>query len=243
MKIAKISFLLFPLFIFLPQLANAQKFQTMEFDASTSMMLQEFHAMLVLDGDEVKVEMQMGMHDPASEGDKLEQGDVILMMNGKRVTGIDGLRSLYDELEKNTEIKIGVRRGNERFILNALKGNMPENGTKMMLTFDTESDGEQPVIIPNLGFLLSNSDTDVVIEKVIPPMLPDELKALGVEGYTITSFNKEKPSSATALLKKFEALAVGAEITFTFTKDGNEKSITFKKKEPKGTFTMKTIDN
>lgn len=244
MKIAKLSILLFPLFTLMPQLSTAQQMRTMSFDASTSIMLQEFQTMLVTEDDIVKVELRMGRDEATPGVDRLEKGDVILMMNGNRIKDIEGLRELYDGLEKGSDIKIGVRRGEERFILSAIKGNVPEGASRMMMTFDSDSeDGEQPVIVPSLGILLTNSDGDVLISRVIPPMIAEDLKTLELEGYKIALFNNEKPESATGLKDKIEALAIGDSMSFTIEKDGEETSLNFTKKAPKGNFSINSDHN
>lgn len=245
MKVAKLTLLIFPLLIVMPQLAEAQTTRTMSFDASSSLMLQEFQAMLTFEDEAISVAMRLGRTEAKPGVDRLEQGDVILMMNGRRVQDIEGLRELYDGLEKESEIKIGVRRGEQRFILSATKGDIPEGGGRMVMNFGAESDtnGVQPVIVPSMGLLLTNADDGVIIERVISPMLPDELTSLEIEGYKIISFNNEKPESATDLKDKIETIDIGEDVSFTFEKDGDEKSITFKKAAPKGNFTFSNDNN
>ncbi|MBO6525377.1 MAG: hypothetical protein JJ971_16225 [Balneolaceae bacterium] len=242
MKSLKLSVLILPLFFFFPSLSEAQQMQRMEFDASTSMMLQEFQAMLVFENDEIAVRMRMGGGEAEEGVDRLEQGDVILMMNGKRATDIETLRSIYESVEADQEIKIGVRRGNERFILNAIKGDVPEGGPRMMMTFDTD-DGPPPAIVPELGAMLADRDGSVVLERVIPPIQPEELKAFEIEGYTIKELNGDKPENADQVRQTLEALEVGAEISITLEKDGDEKNIVFTKQEPRGAFSISTDNN
>ncbi|MFV1884556.1 MAG: hypothetical protein ACMZ7B_08715 [Balneola sp.] len=241
MKAIKLSVLILPLLIFFPKLANAQ--QMMQFDASTSLMLQEFQAMLTFEDDQVQVRMKLGRNEAKEGTDQLEQGDVILMMNGKRATDIETLRAIYEGIEPDQEIKVGIRRGNERFILNAIKGDGPEGGQRMMMSFDTEGDGPPPAIVPELGALLAERDGSVFIQRVIPPMQPEELKAFEIEGYTIKELNGEQPESTDQLRKDLEALEIGAEISITLEKDGDEKSIVFTKQEPRGSFRISTSNN
>lgn len=237
MKSLKLSVLIVPLLFFFPSLAEAQRIQQMEFDASTNLMLQEFQAMLVFENDEVSVRMRMGRGEAEEGVDRLEEGDVILMMNGKRATDIETLRSIYESVEAEQEIKIGIRRGKERFILDAIKGDIPEGGPRMMMTFDTD-DGPPPAIIPELGALLADSDGAVILERIIPPLQPEELKALEIEGYSIKELNGEAPENADQVRQTLEALEVGTEISITFEKDGDEKSVVFTKQEPRGSFSI-----
>ena len=243
MKAVKLSILIIPILVFFPSLSEAQQMRTMSFDASTSLILEEFQTVLILDGKEIKVEARLAPPRDEEGVDQLEQGDIILMMNGKRATDIEALRNIYESIEADQEIKVGVRRGNERFIINAIKGDVPEGGPRMMMSFDTDGDGPPPAIVPELGALIADRDGAVVLERVLPPLQPEELKAFEIEGYTITQLNGERPENADKLREKLEALEIGAEISITLEKDGDEKSIVFTKQEPRGSFSISTDGN
>ena len=96
--------------------------QQFQLDASTSMLLHEFRAVLSQEDDLIKVRMPLSNEE--TEGDKLERGDVILMMNGQRFKNIEELRAIYEAIAVDEEIKIGVRRVDDRFILRATKESM-----------------------------------------------------------------------------------------------------------------------
>lgn len=238
MKKTKTIFLLLLFSALLSVMTNAQT-RTMSFDANTSLMLQEFSAMLTFEEDQIKVAMRMGRDEAKAGEDRLEEGDVIVMMNGTRAKDIPSLREVYEALENDTEIKIGVQRGQERFILRAMKGDVPEgSGTRMVMEFDDEGDGAPPVIVGSLGLILTDTDAGIEVNRVIEPLMPDVLKELNIQGYRITELNDEKPENAAAALKTINELEVGDEISMTFTTDGDEKEIRFKKPESRGNFSM-----
>ena len=241
MKIIKITALLFPILTFMPQLAKAQQMRTMSFDASSSIILTEFHAILIVEENALQVEMKMG-HNEAQEGiDQLERGDIVLMMNGKRTNDIVSIREIYESVDIDSEIKIGVRRGEQRFILKAIKGAVPEaGGMQMVMTMDSDDSSFQPTIVPALGAVLTDNDGKVKVEKVIPPFLPDELKGVTIEGFFISELNGNKPETAASVKEILEDLEVGAEISITFSNENDAMSITFKKAEPKGDFSFST---
>ncbi|GAB5407850.1 MAG: hypothetical protein BalsKO_02150 [Balneolaceae bacterium] len=245
MKISKLTLLIFPLFVFMPKLADAQATRTMSFDASNSLMLQEFQAMLTFENEIISVATRLGRGDSEPGVDRLEQGDILLMMNGKRVRDIETLKEIYEGLEPEAEIKIGVRRGEERFILNAVKGEIPEGGPRMVMNFDSDegASGEGPVIIPSLGILLTDTEEGVLVDRLIAPILPDELKTLEIEKYLILSINNEKPETSADFKEKIDAIALGNDISLTFEKDGDEKSITIKKTAPRGNISINTRNN
>jgi hypothetical protein len=221
--------------------AKAQETRTMTFDASTSLMLQEFQAMLVEEDGEIKVKIKMGSSD--KPGDKLEQGDFIIMMNGKRTKTITELRELYESLKKDEEVKIGVRRGNERFILRKIKGDIPEGeggGRRMVMKMDTEGDGEPATIIPELGLMLSDNDGSVSIQRVIEPLLPEEFKALDLAGFSIASINGTKPKDAAHAKLLIAEVEVGEDLAFSLSKPDDEIKVSIKKPKSKGNFSFST---
>jgi hypothetical protein len=218
--------------------AKAQETRTMTFDAATSLMLQEFQAMLIEENGEIKVRVRMGNSD--EPGDKLERGDLIIMMNGKRAGSIAELRKIYDSVSKDEEVKIGVRRGDERFILRKMKGDAPEGGPRMVMRMDVEGEGERPTIIPELGLLLSDNDTKVTIQRVLEPLLPEEFKELDLSGFNISSINNEKPTDAENAKLLIDAVETGSDLKLVFSKPDDEISITIKKPKSKGNFNFST---
>lgn len=241
MKLQKLSILLASVLILVPHILEARQAQTMTFDASTSLILQEFTALLAIEEDEIRVRLQMSRSDNESGEDRLETGDVILMMNGKRATDIETLRSIYEGIEDSEEIKIGVRRGEERFIMSAKKGDVPEgHGNRQVMSFETDVEGVAPVMAPELGSVLLDREEKIAIERILEPLLPDALKSENIQGYFITSLNGNTYESAQDLVNALSEIEVGDEISLELEKDGDEKSITFSKAEPRGNFSIST---
>jgi len=235
---------LLPLIIFTLTLlafpSKAQETRTMTFDASTSLMLQEFQAMLVEEDGEIKVRVRLG--NSSESGDKLEQGDLIIMMNGKRTKTITELRELYESVPKDEEVKIGVRRGNERFILRKTKGDIPkpgEGGNRMVMSMEMSGDGPSTVI-PELGLILSDNNEKVIIQRVMEPLLPEEFKELDLAGFSISWINDQKPEDAEDAKMMIDVIETGADITFTFSKSDDEIKITIKKPKANGNVSIRT---
>lgn len=230
----------------MPSLVDGQT-RTMSFDASNSLMIQEMSAMLQFENDQVTVAVRLGGGDAKPGEDRLEQGDIILMMNGKRATNIEDLKTMYEELASGEEIKVGVRRGEERFIIRGTKGDIPKNsGVQMVFQNDDlagDEEGSTPTVLPSLGLILKNSDDGITVQSVIGPLVPQEIKKMNIEGYSITKFNGKKPDDAESVKDAIEALEVGDEISLTFVKDGEEKSIILDKPKLSGSVSIKTGNN
>ncbi|MCG8373842.1 MAG: hypothetical protein MI700_09925, partial [Balneolales bacterium] len=70
--------------------------------------------------------------------------------------------------------------------------------------------------------------------RAIPPIQPQEIKDASIEGYSITAVNGKDVTSAEEVQSMLADLEVGAEISITFTTDGDEKLITFAKPQSRG---------
>lgn len=221
----------------------AQQRQTMQLDANTSMILPEFSAVLEQADNEIKVRIKLGREETEPGQDKLEQGDVLIMMNGTRIKDIPGLRDEYEALSEGSDIKFGVRRGEERFIITRKKGAEMSGGSGMVMRFETDGDGPRPTIVPELGLLLEdNENGGILVAEVLEPVMPDKLKAANIKDYTITELNGQKPEDAASVQQLLAEMEVGAEVDITFTKAGDEKTVSLTKSEPRGNFNF-TIDN
>lgn len=230
--------------IILAEPLSAQVQRTMSFDASTSFLLRELSAMIVQNENGLQVEMIMGGGNPTDQSitDDLKRGDLLLMMNGKRVSEVAIMRELYNSLPDGEEIKVGVRRGDARFIVRAQKGDIPENAPgQMVLSFDA-GDGAAPTMLPELGLLISQTDEGIEIMSLLEPLLPDELTTENIEGYLITSINKQSFDEPINIQHYLASLKVGDAIDLELEKDGLTKNLALKKQEPRGNVRM-SIDN
>lgn len=242
MKTLSKYILLTGLFVLLGFKASAQTPRSLTLDAGSSMIMQEFKAVLSEEDGNIKVRLKLGNND--EEGDQLEVGDFILMMNGKRFKTITELREIYDSIAKDEEVKIGVRRDNERFIITKKKGDVPQPsaGSRSMVMDMSTSGGEAPTIIPELGLVVSDEDDNVIVQRVIDMLLPSDFAGLKLEGHTIKSINGKTPETAEEAKGMIDKLETGMEISFVFAKSGEEIKTTIKKPETRATIRNRKID-
>lgn len=214
-------------------------------DAKTSLMLPEFEALIVEKDGEVKVMLRFGNEPSKSTGDHLEKGDLILMINGVRVKELANLKEVYGALEKGEQIKMGVRRGESRFIVSAIKGDKSESksgaiksismsksgGTKSMsMSFQTDGD-ERVTFITELGLLLTDVEKLVKVDGFIDRLAPEELKAKNLEDWSLIKINEKKPATGAEAKALIDAVKAGEDLELTFEKDGEEETIILKKPE------------
>ena len=115
--------------------AIAQEKQMMKIEGENLLLFQEI--MLILSESDGKVVVQMDPPEQALKGKNadidIKAGDEILMMNGKRVQGTAVIREMYDQLEMGDEIKLGVKRGEEMFIVRFDKADQPDTGGQVII--------------------------------------------------------------------------------------------------------------
>ncbi len=61
----------------------------------------------------------------------LKEGDLILYANGKKVETIKELREAYEGTELGKEMKIGIQRGEDRFIVSFIRSDKVAAGFKI----------------------------------------------------------------------------------------------------------------
>jgi len=112
-------------------------------DSGEIFMMPEIGAIIVAgDEDVVKVEIvQPKEHrvKPYKTVD-LEPNDVIMMVNGKRVTSIEKLQELYDLVEVGGDVKMGVKRGERIFLVSFPKADESKMPQRRMMVMSTEGD-------------------------------------------------------------------------------------------------------
>lgn len=236
---------LIPIFFFIAFFSDEQAFaqQRMTLDANSSLILQELKAVLVEQDDEVVVRIRLGGNDD-TPGDKLLAGDVILMANGKRIKDIATIRDIYNNLKDDEEIKVGVRRGEERFIVRAKKGDMPEDAGMRTMTMGNNSGNPgatTETLAAELGILFGDKDGNVIIERFIDMIAPEAVKEFGPkDGFVLKTINGTAPETAKEAVELIKNIEVGEELNITFEADGEEKILSMKKPASQGNFNIRT---
>ena len=236
---------LITIFLFIGFSSDEEAFaqQRLALDANSALILQELKAVLAEQDKEVVVRMRLGQNDNSS-GDKLLAGDVILMANGKRIKKIATIREIYNNLKDNEEIKIGVRRGNERFIVRARKGDMPEGGGVRTMTMGDNSGGSSATaenLALELGILFGDKDGNVIVERFIGMIAPEPVrKFLPESGFILKSINGTTPETAKDAVELIGKIEVGKKLNITFEANGEEKVLSMEKPESNGNFRVQT---
>ena len=128
------------IFVFLLILSlslKAQETRTFTFSSENTFMLKEITTIIqeVKQDDDTKilVELIPPISNEKYKNINLQKGDEILFMNGNRVKGVKDLHDTYNSLKTGDEIKLGVKRGKERFFVTLVKEEDTHEGKRTMI--------------------------------------------------------------------------------------------------------------
>jgi S1-C subfamily serine protease len=200
---------------------------------------------VMLEGeDQARVARMMQMPGQSDEEVDLDEGDLILFLNGARITSAEQLVELYEAVEVEAEVKLGIQRGEEKMIRTFAKPEQQMQVTPGGGGAFTFSSGGAPDLSPEeaeriqnlrnrgpwgVGFLVGEEDGSVVVAMPIP--VPDQDAELGkiAPGDVITRVNGTKIASVAQLNEVYDALEVGAEVEVEYEGAGGTQTVRFKK--------------
>ncbi|MTI86381.1 MAG: PDZ domain-containing protein [Balneolaceae bacterium] len=207
--------------------------------SESSLIMKEFGAVITQQNDDITVRIILpDKKDSGQQRDRLQSGDVILMINGNRLSSIGDLKKAYQAIETGETVKIGVRRGEQRFILRRTKKDLEATtaGGSQSMSFNI---GENSSPIPELGFMVTESGGQVKISNILSPLLPEELKVLDLQGANIVSISGKKPTSVEDFKKILGEIKIGQDMELVFNKKGKKQTVTLEKPKSKGKVLIK----
>jgi len=237
--------------------AEAQTMQTQTFDAGKVVMIPGVDALVMLEGEMLEVHFVAPpqQRDKAYRDVDLKAGDVLVMLNGKRIKGVEDLRDRIESLEIGDEMKFGIKRGAEMKLVAFDKAEADqEGGPKMMVMTMSVDEGdsaadpgaggpmvrkmtfspEDGLLIMEAGVMIADED-DAVTVKAVLPISGGAGEAADVDqGDRVVSFNGTNITSMDQLRKLYETLSVDGEFTLVFNRDGEQHSVTYTKAERGG---------
>ena len=200
----------------------------------------------------LKVEHAMPVDNRPEEYRKIEikKDDEILMVNKKRVKTVDQLQSIYDEAETDELIKLGIRRGEEMFIIEFSKMDAEKMPKRKMMVMTKTIDGDEgsgqvkTKIFSNkmmlddkegpiepllgIGLILQEKKGKIFVIKNMENY--DGTKEIQ-EGAEVISINDEKAESLQNLTHIFKELETGENVTLKISSDEKKHTVIFQKPE------------
>lgn len=226
--------------------------KTIESNDGGMVFLSELGAVITESDDGLLVEMVLPVEQRDSEYQDvdLQQNDLVLMLNGKRMKSIQILQDGYEALSTGEMAKLGIKRDGQMMIVSFPKSETdPEKKPRMMvmtMEVDDSAGGAEPRIelttpdgkttasaaLVDLGVMLDDQEGDPTIIAVLPNLVA-ALSETEIEvGDIIRSLQGEEVASGAELSDRYESVAVGDTVRLLVDRDGAEVEISFIKPEP-----------
>lgn len=227
--------LLFALLFLLTSFGTAQ--QMMRLEAATSLMIAEIGTVISFENERLVVRFIPPADRRPAGMEKVDvaQGDVVGMINGKRISGIAELRKAYDTASVGSEVKLGLRRDGRPHIITFAKKDRKDLPQGMRIVRgDGEGHDDNEDILPALGIIIRNENGKVVIAETLPNVSADFKK-----GDVITSLNSKPVKAVRDFSAAFDATEIGAALQIELLRAGETVSVTTPRPKPAGNVMMR----
>ncbi len=201
--------------------------------AGDAFLLKELGAAIASDNGTIKVlNVMPPEHRPQSYKDiDLQQDDVVLMANGKRLAGTKDLQSIYDDLKVGDELKLGIKRKEEMHLVSLKKGD-PKDLPKIQMKVMRGDDNDNEATFPAVGVVMKMKGKDIVIDELLPgetALQKADVKA----GDVLRSINGKHVKSLREYSDVFDEVEAGKSVTWGLRRGESQHSVTFNRPQPR----------
>lgn len=230
--------------------------RVMTFEKGQVFLLPELGAVILQGDDGLYIEMAPPPNNrPRAYRDvDLQEKDVIIMFNGKRMKTIADIQDRYDSLGIGDEIKFGIKRGPDMRLVSLAKmdqSQIPQTRQimlggeadslearttgapqrEMMMSWKGGTDTKLDAL-PELGVVLTEEDSTVVVASILPNAAAIFKEYTPAEGDELKAIGDHQVSSTKSFHELYEKIAVGETVTLHFVRDGKETVVSVAKPEP-----------
>ena len=224
------------LILFIPTISLAQA-RTMQLSADQDVfMLGELGAVIVdsENGPTIMMVMPKEQRMEAYRDVDLREGDAVLMVNGKKITGAGRLKEIYEGLKIGDELKVGIRRGQEMLIATVVKADPDKLPAHVMMIKGGEGSDGTATVMAAVGIILKEVDGKVVIEDVLPGMDDKFTGGQPHKGDVIVKLQETAITGSAQISDIYGKLKANDQVRLTLDREGAEVSISFAKQECAG---------
>lgn len=202
--------------------------------------LRELGALISSDKDRLRVDHIMpGDKRPKGYADvDLQEGDIILMANAKKVKEVGALKELYEGMKVGEVFKMGIKR-DEAMMLVSFTIADPKDLPKMQMRMITSGDGGDVEALPALGLIISMKGKAVEVLDILPDGAAP--KAGAQKGDLILELNGKKTRTVKGFVDTYDSLPVGSNVTLKLDRAGKSMTFSFSKPVPGGSVMEKEI--
>ncbi len=241
-------------------LVSAQQMKTMTFNADDMYLIPGLGAGITLEEDNLKVMFLMPSEQRPKEFQKidLQEGDKILMLNGKRVRTIIELRERMESIKVGDPVEFGIKRDNAMMIVTFDRPDEEQQGGgKMMMVtktmgqddVDQLSDHSTPGAIATIGanafplmeagVILGDGESGANVIGEIGGMESEMTGDPLAESDLIVALQGNKIASLDDFTTSYKTIETGAMVKINYMRDGKKHTVSFVKPKMRQMIQMK----
>ncbi|MCB0305281.1 MAG: PDZ domain-containing protein [Calditrichaeota bacterium] len=204
--------------------------------------LPELAAIVVADSGKVRFLAVMDSeHRPAAYADiDAQEQDEILMINGQRIKTVENLKSRYDALEIGAEIKLGLRRDGQMFLISFPKIDPEDAPRQVVRTVVGDGSGNTDSIypMPGLQILLRASEDKILVEKLHGLKEAPPAGTNFQDGDILRKLDGKAMASVNDFRTLYESYPPGQKVTIEVNRNGQPVTSSFAKPASPGRVMM-----
>ena len=222
----------------------AQRTMTYRVDGEKSYLIPELIALLIQENDSITVQMVMPPENrpvPYRDVD-LKKGDRIFMANAARMRTIKDFIALYESLASGEVLKMGVQRGEDRFMVSFEKMKEMPEGMQLRVVRQPDQEGvamtgtylnsDSLAVLSAEGLVLTQSEERIVIKDILPDSRESLLNQDIQKRDVLAKLNGEAFQNLKEFREAYDRIAPGTEVRLTLIREEKEMVVTYKKPEP-----------
>ncbi len=219
----KESALLFIVSLFFAQLGISQNFKMIQASSDSSLLIPEIGVLFQLTENGLVLEDELPL--PDKQKTSLQKGDILFGINGKSTSDVNLIRSIYEKTELNSEIKLGIKRDDEKFIVRFSRKEAPKG---MRIERDL-NDGLPPISsLIALGILAQVEKNKIIVRQLLPNAQKSVKEGISSDD-TILEINDKKVITVDEIDAALNAIKNDADFSIKIKHVNTENTIQLKK--------------
>jgi S1-C subfamily serine protease len=165
----------------------------------------------------------------------METGDLLAMLNGKKVASVKDFEARYEAIVTGADVKIGIKRGTQLVMASFKKpdaANLPKGMQMVAMTADgpDANGGDGPagdIVLSAAGIGVGGADGKPAIVAVFPPQGKGITGDKPESGDIITNINGTAVATVEAFKTEMDKHPMGSDVTLSLSRKGATKQFTF----------------
>lgn len=161
----------------------------------------------------------------------LQEGDILVMFNGKRMKTAGQMEEAYGGLKIGDEIKLGIKRDKDMMITTLAKANPNDLPGQMKIMKGPSCPASGDMTLADVGVMLKKEEGKLIVDEVVAELADQFTGAVPEKGDVILKVNGTTISRPEQLSEVFTNIKNGEKVDIVLGRKGQEVTTGFVKQE------------